>query len=143
LESDGRGRLASAAEPDTTDADIRYVYYLLYADYYEMPSKVATDPEEPSLGHIRADSIAPPHSPTSIIRRILRVENISAVAHADLFADTSCDSPLIAGQISLFHTDGPGRNPNEPMAVVLSRPISNAQGPSPMEPMAIVQKRIK
>ena len=82
LESEGRGGhpTRSAAEPDT---EIRYgtsiqhspsflfitsgeVYYLLYADGYEMPSKVAIDPDEPSLGRIRADSVAPPHSPTSI-----------------------------------------------------------------------------
>jgi hypothetical protein len=32
-----------------------------------MPSKVAFDPEEPSLGcSIRADSVAPPHSPVTI-----------------------------------------------------------------------------
>ena len=66
LESDGRGGHANtAAEPDTTPQEIRYrtsiqhsptflfivisrllgeVYYLLYADDYEIPSKVALDP---------------------------------------------------------------------------------------------------
>ena len=69
-----RGGLdASAAEPGTTPPGIRYgtsiqqspfsfrtntrlfgkVYYLLYADDSEMSSKVAIDPEQPSLGRIR------------------------------------------------------------------------------------------
>ena len=87
-----RGGVASAAEPDTTPPEIRYrtsiqhsllfitsrllgeVYYLLYADKYEMPSKVTIDPEELSLGRIRADSVAPLHSPASIKRCISRVE---------------------------------------------------------------------
>ena len=94
------------------------MYYLLYANDYEMPSKVTFDPEEPSLGRIRADSVAPPHSPASIKRCISRVEKNSALAHADLFADVLCDAPLKEGHISIFHTDSPGLSPNEPMAIV-------------------------
>ena len=94
------------------------VYYLLYADNYEMPSKVAFDPEEPSLGRIRADSVAPPHSPASIKRCISRVERTPELAHADLFADISSDTPLKEDHISILHTDGPGLSPNEPMAIV-------------------------
>ena len=137
LESGGRGELAIAVEPGTTPSEIRYrtsiklsyfsfhniltggeVYYLLYANDCEMPSKVAIDPEEPSLGRIRVDSVAPPHSPASIKRCISRVERNTALADAYLFADTSCDAPLKEGHISNFHTDGPGLSPNEPMAIV-------------------------
>jgi hypothetical protein len=98
---------------------------VLYADDYEMPSKVAIDPEEPSLGRIRADSIAPPHRPASIKLCISRVERNPAIAyrHTDLFADPSCDTPLEEGYISFLRTDGPGLNPNEPMAIVLAPPI--------------------
>jgi len=84
-----------------------------------MPSKVAFDPEEPFLGRIRADSVAPPHSPTSIKRCISRVEGNPELAwHADLFADTSSDTPLQEGHISILPTDGPGLSPDEPMAIV-------------------------
>ena len=83
-----------------------------------MPSKVAIDPEEPSLGRIRVDSVAPPHSPASIKRCISRVERTPALADAYLFADISCDIPLKEGHISAFHTDGPGLSPDEPMAIV-------------------------
>ena len=98
---------------------------MLYADGYEMPSKVAIDPEEPSLGRIRADSVPPPHSPTSIKRCISRVERTPALAYADLFADTSCNTPLKEGQISILSTDGPGLSPNEPMAIVQAKTPSS------------------
>ena len=90
-----------------------------------MPSKVAVDPEEQSLGRIRADLVAPPYTPTSIKQCISRVEGNPELAwHADLFADTSSDSPLQEGHISILPTDGPGLSPDEPMAIVL-RPADN------------------
>ena len=94
------------------------VYYQLYADDSEMSSKVAFGQEEPSIGRIRADSIAPPHSSASIKRCISKIEGRPALLHADLFADTSCDTPLTEGHISILRTDGPGQSPEEPMAIV-------------------------
>ena len=95
------------------------MYYQLYANDCEIPSKVAIDQDEPSIGRIRADSIAPPHSPTSIKRCISRVEGRPALLDTDLFADTSCDAPLTKGHISILRTDdGPGLSPDEPMAIV-------------------------
>ena len=84
-----------------------------------MPSKVAFDPEEPSLGRIRADYVAPPHSLASIKRCISRVEGTPELAHADIFADISCHTPLKEGCISILRTDCPGLSRNEPMAIVL------------------------
>ena len=134
LESGESSGLTSAAETDTirygtsvqhsftflfvTSRLLSEVYYLLYGDNYEMPSKVAIDTDEPSLGRIRADSVAPPHTPASIKRCISRVEKNPALAHANLYADTSCDTPLKEGHISILRTDGPGLSPNEPMAIV-------------------------
>ena len=104
------------------------MYYLLYGINSEMPSKLVFDPGEPSLGRIRADSIAPPHSPTSIKQCISRVEGNRALAwHADLFADTSSDSPLQEGHVSILPTDGPGLTPNEPMAIVQRPPIPDGK----------------
>ena len=94
------------------------VYYLLYADDCGVPSKVAFDPEESSLGRIRADSVSPPHSPASIKRCISRVETNPALAQANIFADISCVDPLKEGHISILGTDGPGLSPDEPMAIV-------------------------
>ena len=85
------------------------------------------------MGRIRADSIAPPHSPTSIKRCISRVERNTALLLSDLFADTSCDTPLTEGHISILRTDGPGMSPDEPMAIVQA----NLQVESPM-PVPVV-----
>ena len=106
------------------------VYYVLYADGYAMQSNVAFDSEEPSLGRIRVHSIAPPHSPTSIKQCISRAESNPAIQvayAADLFVDTSCETPLIEDHISLC-TDGPGLSPDEPMAIVLTTPILGPDG---------------
>jgi hypothetical protein len=85
-----------------------------------MPSKVAIDPNDPSLGRIRADSIAPPHTAKSIIQHIKRVERIETLASANLFAGISCDAPLTPeGYISILRSDGPGQSMDEPMALVL------------------------
>ena len=99
------------------------MYYLLYVDDYEMPSKAAIDPEVPSLGCIRADSVAPPHSLASIKRCISRVERTPALAHADIFADISCNTPLKECHFSNLCIDGPGPTPNEPMAIVKEGPL--------------------
>ena len=84
-----------------------------------MPSKVAIDPEDPSLGRIRADSVTPPHSPASIKRCISRVERTPALVNADLFVDMSCNTPLKEDtHISFLRTDCPGLSPKKPMAIV-------------------------
>ena len=150
LESVRRGGLTSVAEA-ASDTTIQYrtsiqqsptillitsrlleeVYYLLYADDYEIPSKVAFDPERPSLGRIHVDSVAPPHSPTSIKRCISRVEENPALAWlqvADLFVDTLSDTPLKEGHISILRADGPGWSPNEPMAIVQVKNPSISNG---------------
>ena len=84
-----------------------------------MPSKIAPDPDEPSLGRIRADSVAPPHSPVTIKRCISRMERTLELVHADLFANLSSNTPLKYGHISFLRTDCPGLSSKEPMAIVL------------------------
>ena len=107
------------------------VYYLLY-DRNEMPSKAAIDPEQPSLGRIRADYIAPPHGLTSIILCISRVEETPALVYADLFPDISCDTPLEEGHISFLRTDAPGLSPKKPMAIVV--PVDSESEPDSLAP---------
>ena len=104
------------------------MYYRLYANNSEIPSKVAFIPEEPSLGRIRVDYIVPPYSPTSIKRCISRVEKTSAFAHAFLLKDMSSDTPLKDDPISFHDTDGPGLTPNEPMVIVqMDSPIPDGR----------------
>jgi hypothetical protein len=101
---------------------------VVYAEDYAMPSNVAFNPDEPSLGRIRVDSVAPPHSLTSIRRCISRVERNPEIAYAaTLFVDTSCETPLKEGRISL-RTDDPGLSKSGPMAIVLTPPIPGPDG---------------
>ena len=99
---------------------------MLFDVDYEIPSKVAFDPDEPSLGHIRVNSVTPPHTLTSIKQCISRVEENPGLAwqlHTDFFANTSSDTPLKEGDISILCTDGPGLSPYEPMAILFKPSI--------------------
>ena len=100
------------------------MYYQLYANDSEMPSKVAFDEEEPCLGRIRADSVAPPHCVAYLKRRISRVEQNPALVNADLFEDISSDVPLEKGHVSILGADCPGLSPDEPMAIVQRPPFN-------------------
>jgi hypothetical protein len=93
-----------------------------------MPSKVSIDPEEPSLGRIRADFIAPPHTLASVKRGISRVERNPALISADLFADISSYSPMREGDISVLAGYGPGLTQNKPMALVETNNQPHEQG---------------
>ena len=95
------------------------MYYVLYANDYEKPSKVAFDPENPSLGCIRADFVVPPHSLATLKRCISRAEGTPALVHADIFMDISSDTPLKEGPISILGTDCPGLSLEKPMAISL------------------------
>jgi hypothetical protein len=97
------------------------VYYQLYTKNGEMASKVAIAPEEPSLGRIHADSVAPPHTPSAIRGRISKVEGVSALASAKLFADRSCETPMTDTHIPLINGKCPGLNLSLPMALVADR----------------------
>ena len=116
------------------------MYYLLYADDWVVPSKVAFDEEEPFLGRIRCDSVAPPHTLASIKRHISRVEKTPGLANADLFANISSDAPLKEGNISIFGTDVPGLSPYEPMAIVQT-PIVQVESPLIPDGRYIIKNR--
>ena len=101
---------------------------MLYGINSELPSKAAFDPDEPSLGRIRALSVAPPRSLTSFKQCISGVERNSAFTwHADFFTDTSCNTPLNESLISV--ADGPlaGRSPKAPMTIILRPLIQNGR----------------
>ena len=116
------------------------VYYLLYVDGYEKPSKVAIHQEEPCLGRIRADFIAPPHNPAAIKRYISRVEKFP-LAHADLYADISCNTPLKEDLISILGNDCPGLSPKKPMAIVQKAIVEDDAASIPADGRYIIKNR--
>ena len=56
-----------------------------------------------------------------------------------LVPDTSCDSPLTDGHISILRTDGPGLSPDEPMAIVQAD--VQVESPLPVEVTSIPDGR--
>jgi hypothetical protein len=98
------------------------VYYQLYTLDGETPSKVAFMPEEPSLGRIRADAVALPHTTASIRRHISRVEDNPALASAGIFADRSCETSMNETYIPILTGRCPGLTPDQPMALVIDAP---------------------
>ena len=118
------------------------MYYLLYANNSDTTSKAAFDPDQPSLGRIRANSVAPPHSLASIKRHISRVEENPALASADLLADLSSDAPMEEARIPILGADGPGLDPNNPMAIVLNQmPIVQVENPSILDGRYFIKNR--
>ena len=83
-----------------------------------MNSKVSFDPEEPSLGRIPAGFVSPPHTVTSVKRCIALVECNPALAFGDLYANTSCETPMEEGCISVLAGNCPGLMQDDPMALV-------------------------
>ena len=158
LESGRRGRLMNAEPlPDFQyRSSIQYsstflfvltsrllgkVYYQVFANNSDVPSKVAFDQELPSLGCIRCDSIAPPHTPASIKRRISRVEETPELVNSNLFATIRDDSPLKEAHILILGTDiGLGLSPDEPMAIV-QMPISQVESTSIPDGRNIIKNR--
>jgi len=94
------------------------VYYQLYNKDHDMPSKASFDPEEPSLGRIRVDSVPPPHTPASIKRCIGRVESRPGLTFGNLYATRSSTTPMKERIISLLVGDCPGLTQDRPMALV-------------------------
>lgn len=94
------------------------VYYQLYKNNGDIHSKASFDPEEPSLGRIRALHVAPPHTATSIKRCVAKNEQNPLLASGQLYANISGDTPVDDVHVSLFSVNGPGSTPDDPMALV-------------------------
>ena len=73
-------------------------------------------------------------------RCISRVERTPALAHANLFVDLSCDTPLKEDHISILRTDGPGLSPNKPMAIFLM-PIFQVESPPILDGKYVIKNR--
>jgi hypothetical protein len=95
------------------------VYYRVYAEDGAIPSRNSATADDPFLGRIKANSIAPPHTVTSLKRCLAKFEAINDDAIIGLFLTPSSQSPMnSAGKVSLSSGTGPGSIPQEPLALV-------------------------
>ncbi|KAJ6460858.1 hypothetical protein DFH09DRAFT_959610, partial [Mycena vulgaris] len=67
------------------------VYYRLYNSGGEESSLRSFEADEPALGRVKRESIAPPRSALSVKRRIAKVEGKPIYRLADLFTDFTVD----------------------------------------------------
>lgn len=95
------------------------MYYQLYIDGKDYPSKTSFDPEEPALGRIDPTDIERPYDATSIRRYIAWVEQKPALAGAYFYTSTSEECFPVDEYIALDTEDYPGPNATDPLALVL------------------------
>jgi len=96
----------------------RYLYYRLYRNYAAVRSKQPADSNNPSVGRISVDSVAPPHTAASIIRCISKIEGLDNSKQLQLFTSISSTSPIGEGHVSILTSNSPGSTPEDPMAFV-------------------------
>jgi hypothetical protein len=107
----------------------RYIYYRLYTEDGAIPSANHVYSDDPYLGRISADLVAPPHVAISLKHCILSIENIDDKTTASLFIAALSQTPLDdTDRLSILATPGPGWLPDEPMALVVN-PSESYRGP--------------
>jgi hypothetical protein len=98
------------------------VYYRVYTARGEIPSKQPVDPDDPSLGRIKLDSIPPPRTVASMKRTISRVEKVECPQflpwQAKLFVNMFSESPMDEAHDPDLAGDFPF-SLDQPMAVVI------------------------
>jgi len=108
------------------------VYYRVYNNHGAVLSKQPADPNDPSVGRIRADSVPPPHTAASIMRCISKTEELDNSEHSRLFLSVSSESPIGEGHISILASNRLGSTPDDPMAFVDSPTPIAACNPAPV-----------
>lgn len=107
------------------------VYYRVYTEDGAIPSTNQVYSDDPHLGRILAELVAPPHIAISLKHCLLSVENIDVNTPSNLFISASSHTPMDdAGRVSILAYPGPGCTPNEPMALVVK--LSDS-GRSPLD----------
>jgi len=113
------------------------VYYRVYTDDDgALPTQTPADRTDPYLGRIRATSITPPHTVSSLKRRLLDAEHLLAGDHHTgqqeqdcvLFLTVGSPSPMDdAEKISICSTNSPGSLRQQPLALVVRVKLSDAE----------------
>lgn len=103
------------------------VHYHLYTEDGETPSRLSFDPEEPALGRLDANLVAPPLTAASIQRCIARFEKDSPFEQAKLYKNISSESPMLGDEYLNLSTT-PGLSSEDPIILVLGPASRNSEG---------------
>lgn len=123
------------------------VYYRVYAEDGAIPSVNRAYTDDPYLGRIPAEFVAPPPTVANLKRCLSGVENIDKHTAVNLFLSASSQMPMADDR--RVSNPGPGCQPTEPMALAImgsetsvnpasyeskTDPILPPEGTSPFEP---------
>ena len=76
--------------------------------------------DNPYLGRISAEFVAPPHTVVSLKHYLSSVENIDDKTTASLFVSPSSQAPMgEMDRVSILEHSGAGCTPNDPVALVI------------------------
>ena len=90
----------------------------MYKSRGAVKSKKSVDSSDPWVGRISVDSVPPPHSVASIMRCVSKAEELENSKHSQLWINSSSESPLGPGHVSILGSNRPGSTPEDAMAFV-------------------------
>ena len=94
------------------------MYYRVYNKHGALLSKHPADSNNPSVGRINVNSVAPPHTAMSIMHCISKTEGLWKFNEQQLFVSISSESPIGEEYVSLLTSDYPGSTPEDPIVFV-------------------------
>ena len=105
--------------PDLAYAQYQPVYYRVYDENGESPSKTSFDHSEPCLGRIDAVAVPPPHTISSLKRCLIQAEKY-ANRELQLFEEDDGETTMNDGDTIALHADiyFPGSSEDNPIALV-------------------------
>jgi hypothetical protein len=114
--------MSSSFPPATSGSDVYPVYYKIFRPEGAIPCKEPVNPRDPYLARIEAVHITPPQTVASMIRCILKKEEIdfdSLGFKPELFKASSSTTPMKHGtRLAIMEGSGPGSDPRKPLALV-------------------------
>ena len=122
------------------DNQIVTVYYRLYAEDGPIPTAHPVYTNDPYLGRIPADFVAPPHTAQDIKLCLSGIEHIGDDINTSLFISTSQRTPIDDDRhVSISTHSGPGCVPHEPIALVAKY---TGSGSRPLEGVTAAADRL-
>ena len=91
----------------------------MYAEDGAIPSKTSVAPGDPFLGRIKATSVPPPHTITTLRYSIGNLEDITDITETSLFLTPYSQSPMSdTDKVAILNRNGLGSTPQKPLAFV-------------------------
>ncbi|KIJ94506.1 hypothetical protein K443DRAFT_110283, partial [Laccaria amethystina LaAM-08-1] len=136
-----RSQVTSAVEPREvfeSDYEQCYVYYRVYDDDGDIVSKTSFDENNPSLGRVNTLSVPPPHTASSLRKRIIISEDLSG-HNVQLYEDEGSQSAMNdSDALTLLSDTFPGFIKHRPMAITYESGTTN--GSADNEDLNEIQK---